>query len=638
MSNESRFIDIGLRLNGWSKGDNSMPNPWSGTIWGQIDSPITQLIKSSWLVLPGIDYRVFYGKALTGDHSQSPQRRASEQIHQVAYHDYQDWLNYAWPIGELLHRGLDPLSGSAPTFEKQVNHTSLRGRLRPEGVSLYKAYEGHWLLNGRDILISSDGSNLGTFWTYRTVDNASIGVIQNRFTDSSWTGIRGSISRMFDSYINSPSPTSDGSFYEDFAGAKWHRTVGTSFSADRLGSLTYSIGDRGLTASWETIRSTAIRRMQTWRTLSLHVTPLDQSVLAFRDYGGRMPCRVTGSVVDYTTCWNLVGGLWTIAPGYANRMSSSNISYIAVDRNFHVVSRRYDSEPLEALVARRIHVDNIVRGMAPDIRPGSCISTNDAMEKLKTSSNWVETFAEASSLTGVITGPIDLVRQTMAVISNPRVTLARFLWLMADTISSAHLQASFVYKPLADDIPNAVTLASRLRALSHKLSKGMLTYGSHRVEVDIESQTFDIEFRTKVYIPPLSVDAIKGLMEVDSSGALPTFSRVWNARPFSFILDYFVKVGDRLDVIQTYLWLCLARASLFVHSYKLSSRLDTFQFNDGYEWLEGNCEYTFYQREKSIFVSSPLRSTRFNLLPPRGPSAMTAVSLIFQLAKSFFAR
>lgn len=156
------------------------------------------------------------------------------------------------------------------------------------------------------------------------------------------------------------------------------------------------------------------------------------------------------------------------------------------------------------------------------------------------------------------------------------------------TLSSAYLSYHYGLKLTYRDTLDLLTSTRRLR-------DGVKGYNSSRSRlsvpdsVEVFGKVIEINhiYNMKLYVkdyPNHVVQAIKQMMVADF---FPTFELVWDLIPFSFVVDWFVRVGDILEAVDSNTLLSVFQVLSCVYSRSTVMRL---RFEDLYPELQGVVE------------------------------------------------
>lgn len=87
--------------------------------------------------------------------------------------------------------------------------------------------------------------------------------------------------------------------------------------------------------------------------------------------------------------------------------------------------------------------------------------------------------------------------------------------------------------------------------------------------------------------------ARRALFELDLA---PTVSNIWDLIPFSFLVDWFIPIGDQAEVLESrsYLQTLLVHQLFYSDTYEWSQRIDEVSLNGNY--YVGRLQYRYYER------------------------------------------
>jgi len=281
----------------------------------------------------------------------------------------------------------------------------------------------------------------------------------------------------------------------------------------------------------------------------------------------------------------------------------------------------------------------------PDIRPTCVLAYADALEKdlVINKTNLIQIAQGLDGLGEIFPGDQDLKDIFKVIASGDRSTI----YNLTDKLTSEVLRNSFAASPtqrFVDQIKSADYVASYQKLMSLFAPRSRISYGVFKYTFT-ESETEMILPRSKgktilqlethckaSYSMDLSA-LLATLMVGDSVGALPTFSRIWEILPFSFVADWLFNTKKRIRVneLLSIGWFATQMHSN-LYSYKLSLLpVDGFDRECGLE--SKDFKVTGYRRELSRLL--PIyRNTRIDWLAVKSkPSLVVVGSLAFQLLK-----
>lgn len=635
-------ITIGCVVHDLYQSVNRMRNatPWGNSVnWGSVYTPAEELVFRGFINLGTVDTRAYYGLQLSGA-PLSGDKRKWGRIVESKYDPYADWQNYANPVGDILHRGLASLP-YIPHGEHLVRHTSLRGDLYPSGTGYYTVYDRDFPFYGETIKVSNKcnptNTSLGVHLTTQSApgSDAGYGYYANN--------VLGSVAHLlrYQKTGRDDIPQSHivrGPNGDQFWGSPSH---GSSDASVSLGEGSVTLRYTGFRWSNNVVGLIGVRYES---TIVITCEKVSGGPLGFWALGNALTVRRTVAYSDRVTSYtglSVPGGIaWSAIPGWSNRssfVSASSVLKLWNGSQPVTFALRKDSEidyaKLNDLMEDKLKgIEKGLSSLGPQLRPGSCISTNDALNSFRTDSNWIESILELHEVTQLIVGPAEVGSKFMSALRRSPFKrwrgLPGFLSVCLDTIAGLTLLYNFGVSPLMSDIDSLLSLKSTLERLSKVFAQPYTARGRHAVQLSIDGNTYDVVFRSKLRFPVPTVGLAVDVLTLDSVGALPLPSRFWAAKPLAFLLDYVLHIGDRMSIVEGFFFLCAWGANLFVHSYTLTLEGAKDFVPEGFEAPDG-FSLKFYVREPSCFIPDPMRSSDFNLIPPRGPSLSTFLSLLW---------
>jgi len=634
-------VDSGVFLAGLHRPPSTLPR---GIGAGYSPSPLENLLDHGWLSVPAMDARAFYGISP----SMVTQTHAAEWglLEEPAYRGVSDWQNYAFPLGEMFHRGLASYPSNVPSGDNQVKILKIKGHLRPAGTGLYTVYDQDLPYYGETLRISSKYiPNLGipcyVNTSGTTFPGVTVGVAYYRPAWGNVITLLDQFAAMFDGHTA-------GYDIDDPLGGPPLWCNGDFISNTGCGSSKpkFNVGERFLDVSYVGFRYGAwgLRYDRNIRYEILDDLPTHSG---YNVYGGETTLRLRVTYTDRSTYCVLANNEDPIHPVYKpdgeEELSVWSIETSVPGRGpgWQVpTSTSFDIDDDE--LSKQVHgllrdIDSSLSPLGPDIRAGALLSTKDAVEKMKEESNWFEALAELPEIAALISGPLELIGSLGSALLalDPRSwrSLALLLGVLADLLSSGILLFSFGIKPTLQDSENLAQAAQRARLVAGLVARGFTARGKHSIVLNFDDVPFKLTIRSKVRFPPPTTEAFVEAFRLDNQGGLFTAKRGWNALPFTFIIDYGLGMGERFSAIETYIFCCMMNALNFTHSFLLET--DKFPTPAGYEVRDGALKLSYYVREISACIPDPTRSSRFNFLPPRRPSIAVLLSLLFQIVKAF---
>lgn len=96
-------------------------------------------------------------------------------------------------------------------------------------------------------------------------------------------------------------------------------------------------------------------------------------------------------------------------------------------------------------------------------------------------------------------------------------------------------------------------------------------YASHFDESSNETVTFELEQRIKVAVDNTDLGLLSIVNRIDTMGFLPTCKNLWDLIPFSFVIDWFLDIGEFLERIDFQYRLMRYRVRYATLSYKTTA-------------------------------------------------------------------
>jgi len=182
-----------------------------------------------------------------------------------------------------------------------------------------------------------------------------------------------------------------------------------------------------------------------------------------------------------------------------------------------------------------------------DIYPMSFFSSKDALDTMFETSkaNYLETLAEFRDCLGLFSA-VNIMK-LIHLISVGKGGISMLL----DMLSDLSLLYSFGIRPLISD---SVELQSILKHRTHSIHDKIMRYGTYYGQYNFEvPNTDDPEApfggvaRSKLRIRIHPDSYWQHILPLASYGLLPSLSNIWDLIPYSFIIDYFAKIDDKLE-------------------------------------------------------------------------------------------
>lgn len=271
------------------------------------------------------------------------------------------------------------------------------------------------------------------------------------------------------------------------------------------------------------------------------------------------------------------------------------------------------------------------------LRPSGFIAASDAFDDvmLTVSSNLLQNIQHLKNLTTLIPDLVDLPR----LIARASKGDIKAILEIIDIVTSEILRYRFQQAPLERQLPQ---LADELKDISDLL--GVKTHtgrGVYRWTFPDEHNfmhdgTLTLETRAKVCFSYDLSTAGAALLLGNQFGVLPTFARLWELLPFSFVIDWLFNMKKRLKLVDNQVGYLAVRTNYVLYSYKIVWYPSDALLNDynlsNVEWLD-KFSLSTYVREFSRTTPRLVDSPYDFLRPSKGPDPITVGALMYQLCK-----
>jgi len=208
-----------------------------------------------------------------------------------------------------------------------------------------------------------------------------------------------------------------------------------------------------------------------------------------------------------------------------------------------------------------------------------------------------------------------------------------------DFLADAVLAFRFGQKPTIDD---AMELAKTdvKREIEDLLRVDTQTiYGSYHYSFTGDDMallklrgSMELVTRSKIRVHTDITSLLAGYLTANSMGTMPTLSRLWAITPFSFVVDWFTGMDDRLQAVDDQLlWMAMG-TNWCLHSFKLSY-YPPVEDLDLYGLVSDPADpfrLTMYKREFSRLMPHLTESKFDYLAPQHGPDPVTVGALVWQ--------
>lgn len=180
------------------------------------------------------------------------------------------------------------------------------------------------------------------------------------------------------------------------------------------------------------------------------------------------------------------------------------------------------------------------------------------------------------------------------------------------TLADNYLTINYGWLPTISDLQEIWEAMNRAKPYFDRHGFEIYTSGHRDVVLD-GVRTFKLEQYLKIAIDDVD-EGVKGLIgAVDSIGFLPTLENVWDLIPYSFVIDWFIGVGDFLERVDSHLRLLRLGIQYVTMSRKKTGTYDLVPTPS--LPFSGTIELVHYQRWTSDQCPVPPLSAPSNTEP-----------------------
>lgn len=566
--------------------------------------------------------------------------------HQDEWSRGQDWKNYGNPLGIASFLANAPAAIS--NVEKQVSHPAFRGTV----ADLYPSHYGYGFLSnhfhmGMTLekwtvrpsphtygLIQGTGINSNGNITYVQSQSAHVSNMEADFWHLQRQIISNVIQSGSHSYIHYGYP------YWLYT---WRNVVDSSYKAGNH----YHIGlEYEFEKDWDGGR--LVSRWQVSLSIDFRFTPVFGSNNPF-DVNVIQPSCI--SITQSNSYSNTFCGGSAYMPNLVLTAPPLEVGLLYDGAMYTPVLQRDDSVATSRFFTFRRHgrgdPDYIhtylmqqMRQRMHNLRPSAFHSASDALNKHieVLSANHLENLTQLSGLLSILPNLSKLPKLVSRLAQRDPAAVIDLI----DYITDAIIKFRYAQSPTASDTIELVTTDVLAELKSLLKSETYTLYGDffwEFPEVDnfMGDGRLTLRTRTKVNLTVDLTTLVSTYLTANAMGVLPSLSNVWATLPFSFVVDWFTNMDDRLKSIDNQLlWLCV-RTNWCLHSYKVSYYPST-DLLGSYELespvIDDPFHVTAYIRELSMIMPLLRESSYDFLAPNHGPDPVIVGALAWQKLRS----
>lgn len=284
-----------------------------------------------------------------------------------------------------------------------------------------------------------------------------------------------------------------------------------------------------------------------------------------------------------------------------------------------------------------------------DLHASTFFSAKDAVDQhlAVLEANHLETLSEMKDLLSVVEG----ISSLMGLVRNlKRGKLPKFpnrrpkVREVLNLLTNAELLYRFGIAPTVSDGQELADVVKSGEFVNHFES----VYGEHTVNgkfifpFPAGTTPFDGAYlvsRSKVRVHVGQSTVVSLLLGANAVGVLPTLSRLWDLVPFSFVVDWVLNLGGRLENIDSQVLMLALDTKYFVNSFEVVVPISGIHLRThGFESTgsETSSEYPTMRWYTRTVSSLPprLRDARFDYSPAHAAKPQTVGSLAYQVSKS----
>jgi hypothetical protein len=211
--------------------------------------------------------------------------------------------------------------------------------------------------------------------------------------------------------------------------------------------------------------------------------------------------------------------------------------------------------------------------MLPDLRPSSFLSASLALhsqiDELK--ANNIENISQLTGILSILPSLGELPRIVSRLANRDLSAIPELVTFL----SEAWLKFSFDQKPTATDSLELLRSDIQGRLDNILKSRFYTSYGEFHYVFQRKDNPFGdgdlkLSTRTKVRFYVDLTTLMASYLSLNAAGMVPTLSNLWDLVPFSFVVDWFTQMGDRIKAVDDQLlWLGVV-TEWCLHSYTLT--------------------------------------------------------------------
>jgi hypothetical protein len=272
------------------------------------------------------------------------------------------------------------------------------------------------------------------------------------------------------------------------------------------------------------------------------------------------------------------------------------------------------------------HFTGAIQNEMKSLLPASFFSSADAISQHVDviQANYIESLSELGSIASLLPDLGNVIKFFTAAKRGEWLNAGRTL---LETWSEFQLQWDFGIKPAISDITE---LSNKYDDVVNRLKEDNL-WGKKvlrgKFDFDFPSGTFGVDgishmtVRSKVVTSFGRSSIFAAMLKGKAAGLLPSFSSLWDLVPFSFVVDWYANVGEKLEDAEDQLLMLCLPCHYCVHSFTITHAFSTAELLDrklSITKLGDPPGMTFYYRMPSK-IFPVLRDSKYDFRGASGP-------------------
>lgn len=677
-------VSVGVRLENFVSPSDFPVYHSSGAASSNSDQ-IMRLIQSSHLVIDNVSQRHFFG-SLNSPNDYSEHRNVGLKPEEKEYNLLVDVAKYTSSLGAAISTsfGSSIAGPGVPGLENQVLHTTLQGIASPRMVPLYTwgptSRKHSWY--GLQLSMPIEESGTGP-WTVPWYRVSTTGAPPYGYTGPypawyGWNNYSGSIP-LFSSPFNILRRELEGIQDKDSACSylgQWNTVakvdVHRIFSDNPPGAT--GVGVAEVTTShnrikWRQFISSSLLSVRdhdvsfrlvpaanqptTANAVGRNIFDIEVTWRSTITWYKRPPVRPSPGNPYYD--WVLDQSLGT----NASNVTSYSRTYRITGTNFLFSKISPPVQVLPGIVSDKSFLEGyheFYRNNLGFFRPSAMLAYADAIAKHRaTSTNYVETIAEIGEVLSMAPELGPLIRAGMEFLQfrdSPgsiygslfkNSSQANFMrhgavtgaLKVGDLFSSTFLLKLFGWRPAAQNVQELTSKLDRLSEAIKALQSPQTFHGKFSKTVPFGGVEFELTTRCKVRLRGVSNDFLTAILQLDAVGLAPSSKNVWATIQWSWLIDIFLGMSTRYDVLDAVALGYMVGVDVLVHSFTMRQILpdDVLQKHNIQAADGSELSVKGYAREVSYFVPAIFGGYDY-AAPSRPPDKGLVMSLLWQLGRS----